>query len=384
MCRNYLLTGSTGFIGRHILYELVHAFLYKKLQGKIYLLIRAKPKKSPIERIRSLFNDETPDYLAGYATDLFLTWIECIEGDLSDQFLTKKWEGVIPEDIPLSVIHTAGTVNLGKNGCVEAEVYRNNYIGTFNFIKSLSKYTIKFTFISTAFSSGLQSGVITNELIGQTFNIFRNPYERYKAVVEKKLDQYCNLHCIELQILRPSIVCGRLIDSPLYYTSKFDVFYGFAKYFWTLKNKSIKESVRIMVNMDTVLNIIPVDYVAKAIVRTIHMNIKKLNIIHKRAVPAAIAIKAVMDAVEMEDYSFVHKVPSNFNNSEKAYYRIVHSSLGPYLTSPKCIYDCRLLDKVMIDTTLPDINSQFENLIYYAIRKEFREKADTVQVTNEF
>ena len=39
---------------------------------------------------------------------------------------------------------------------------------------------------------------------------------------------------IEWQILRPGIVSGRLMDSPLYFTSKFDVFYGWAKFFYNL------------------------------------------------------------------------------------------------------------------------------------------------------
>jgi hypothetical protein len=51
------------------------------------------------------------------------------------------------------------------------------------------------------------------------------------------------------------------------------VFYLLAKFFhFTAQRRSEQENVRFIINEDTGLNIIPVDYVAKVIVKTFQRN----------------------------------------------------------------------------------------------------------------
>jgi hypothetical protein len=50
------------------------------------------------------------------------------------------------------------------------------------------------------------------------------------------------------------------------------VFYLLAKFFHFTQRRSEQENVRFIINEDTGLNIIPVDYVAKVIVKTFQRN----------------------------------------------------------------------------------------------------------------
>jgi hypothetical protein len=79
------------------------------------------------------------------------------------------------------------------------------------------------------------------------------------------------------QILRPSVIGGNMLtpENP-YFISKYMVFYLLAKFFhFTSQRQGDQENVRFIVNPDTVLNIIPVDYVAKLLFQ--FFNVKILN-----------------------------------------------------------------------------------------------------------
>jgi hypothetical protein len=61
--------------------------------------------------------------------------------------------------------------------------------------------------------------------------------------------------------------------------------YLLAKFFhFTSQRKGEQENVRFIVNQDTVLNIIPVDYVAKVIVNTFERDdVEQLNIVNDKS-----------------------------------------------------------------------------------------------------
>jgi hypothetical protein len=81
---------------------------------------------------------------------------------------------------------------------------------------------------------------------------------------------------LPFQILRPSVIGGNMLtpENP-YFISKYMVFICWPNFSILLRNEGDQENVRFIVNPDTVLNIIPVDYVAKLLFQ--FFNVKILN-----------------------------------------------------------------------------------------------------------
>lgn len=189
-----------------------------------------------------------PEYLKKYGYQELAENITAIDGNLEDSDLGQQLYSLIPRDEQLFVIHNAGSVNLFNTAAAEQEVHHTNWLGTINLIHAIEQFNSKLVYMSTAFSCGIVDGVIGDNFTFYQDNSYRNHYEKCKNLTEKFIQSYCTEKNIKYQILRPSVVCGRLIDAPLYYISKFDVFYGWTKFFWNLQNQGSTESVRIHIS----------------------------------------------------------------------------------------------------------------------------------------
>ena len=51
-----ILTGATGVLGSHIMYELLEHFIKNAITGKLYLITRNKGKISATERVNELLS----------------------------------------------------------------------------------------------------------------------------------------------------------------------------------------------------------------------------------------------------------------------------------------------------------------------------------------
>jgi nucleoside-diphosphate-sugar epimerase len=112
-----------------------------------------------------------------------------------------------------------------------------------------------FAYVGTAYVAGEREGLIReSELdVGQRF---RNTYEQTKAEAEALVrSRMGSLPCV---ILRPSIIVG---DSQTGVTSSFKMMY------WPLKIYARRLWRTVPGFSDAVLDIVPVDYVAKAVVQ---------------------------------------------------------------------------------------------------------------------
>ncbi|MDF9844106.1 MULTISPECIES: SDR family oxidoreductase [unclassified Paenibacillus] len=371
-CTNVLITGATGFVGRHILYELVNIFTKNMCPGKIYVLLRSKASHSFKERIEHILkHDYAPEYFKSFSYAAILERIELIEGSLNDSNLGMKMMKAIPENEKLYVIHSAGSVNLFDNKKAEEEVNYNNWNGTKNLLSSLKVFNYKFIYISTAFSCGIVSGMVGDDFSKYKEKIFRNPYEKYKNLIETMVQEYCGHNEKEYQILRPSVVCGRLLDSSLYYTSKFDVIYGWAKFFWSLKQQGSNEHIRVHMSANSKINIVPVDFVAKSVVSLFAASPKQVNITYPQSLMNRSLYGQMLNVIEYLNYSFVDEKPANLNKSEKIYYRLIDKVYNPYLNHCDNDYDNETLLKAIdreFMTTI-DLNS----LTRFAISNNFDE-----------
>ncbi len=61
---DYLITGATGLIGSHFLFELLQEILTEKRTSKIFLLVRATDAEHGLARIiKMLESEKAPSYL---------------------------------------------------------------------------------------------------------------------------------------------------------------------------------------------------------------------------------------------------------------------------------------------------------------------------------
>lgn len=187
-----LLTGVTGYLGKHILWQLLE-------QGYQVTVIVRRKKKSPEERVFGVLKS-----VGSYNKAL----LDVIEGDVTESYC-----GIAPAELDKlakkgisTLIHSAGLTRFDSH--LSDEIFDNNLNGTKQ-AYVLAKYLgiINFHHISTAYVAGDTTKKFSSKdlELGQNFN---NPYEASKYEAEKYLRHVCKIDAIRLVIYRPSIIVG--------------------------------------------------------------------------------------------------------------------------------------------------------------------------------
>ncbi|HEU4343156.1 MAG TPA: SDR family NAD(P)-dependent oxidoreductase [Candidatus Binatia bacterium] len=238
-----LVTGATGFIGRHIVRCFVDA------GRRVIVLARCRAGISVRERLAKIFPECS-------------TQLEILEGDLASPAGIQKGLAPIRSNIG-TVIHCAGETSFVFE---DRESTRLVHIdGVLALLRALHAEGLRcWAQISTAFVCGRRSGIIyENESdVGQAFN---NEYERLKLELEIRLKQACHQRGVDLRIFRPSIVVGGAPATAGGAPS--NLLLAFLRLLSMLAGKSDKAKVRVRIQArpQARFNIVPVDYVAKAI-----------------------------------------------------------------------------------------------------------------------
>ena len=294
---NCLLTGGTGILGSHILFEWLYKSFRESQESHLYLVIRSK-EKSAKERISEILqNESSPDFLRNYSMRDIFKRITVIDSDLD--LLTKNQLNAYNFDC---VIHCAGSTSLSLSDTTKEKVNKDNLLITKHLLNELPDHVKQFVYISTAYSYGIQNDKVSDSISDYEVTEFRNAYEESKYQSEKYVRNYCESRQIDAQILRPSIICGRLIHKPFFETPKFDVFYAWAMFLYKNASKS-KESFRIWIDKNSGLNIVPVDFVAKAILHAAKdPSIKELNIVNPKPILHKMYVEKVLKYFNIDSY----------------------------------------------------------------------------------
>ena len=252
------LTGGTGFLGR----ELLGRLLYYKPEERVGLLIRPQHGLAQDShfRARALL-----DQIFGAGNGAaYLPRLEVIQGDL-----TLENFGMAESDFRSlaartnSVFHCAATTDLNE----ELETARTINVGGTEQVLRFSDHAVaaespnfRLFHVSTAYVAGNSRAIIGADDLSLD-GTFRNTYERTKAEAEAIVRRARNR--IPLCIFRPSIVVG---DSVTGETSAFNVIYIPAKLI-------VKGVLSCMPGCPQAsFDLVPVDYVAEAILRLAAQN----------------------------------------------------------------------------------------------------------------
>lgn len=238
---SYFVTGGTGFIGQNLIKLLL------KRRGKIYVLVR----KGSLEKLEKL--------QSGWGTAA--RKIVPVNGDLTKPYLgvapamRKQLEGGITH-----VFHLAAVYDLAAD---EASQQAANIDGTRNAIRFAETVKAKhFHHASSIAAAGLYPGTFTEDMFDEAIGL-DNPYFRTKHDSEGLVRQTCK---VPWRIYRPGIVVG---DSETGIIDKIDGPY----YFFKLIQKMRRALPAWMPTLGLEggrLNIVPVDYVVKAMDHLAH------------------------------------------------------------------------------------------------------------------
>jgi len=336
-----LLTGATGTLGSQVLFSLLEE-KFSSIEN-IYLPVREKKSVSSKERIRKMLqSDFAPIFIKNNLAAIRAKIIVVSAKDIlnPERFL----DGVRITHF----IHSAGFVNLSTAPEAKDEIFKENFDFTKAIFEAYSRYIDKFIYISTAFSAGNVGGLLPNDYLKTAPTAHRNHYEASKYASEKYVTEAGAAMGIPVQILRPSVLGGNIMDTPNYFISKYMVFYLFAKFFH--RNTST-DPVRITANTESGLNIIPTDYAAKVIVAVLDTAIEQLNIVHFKTTHITRGITKILETVAFDNFSITQNVintTSGFESKlEQFYYDTIGVHLTPYLTSEPCEWDTTLLQQIL-------------------------------------
>lgn len=368
-----ILTGATGVLGSQIMYEILELFIKESIDGKLILISRSKKKRTALDRINELLSSSyAPQFLKDIGLEKLDEYIEIVDTDLDSvpKNFSDKIDGAY-------FIHSAGYVNLSTDEEHREKIFDENTKITKVILNNFNDYIKKFIYIGTAFSSGERSGIVDNDFHNLDFvPKHRNAYENAKFHSENFVAQRCKAMGLPFQILRPSVICGKMLgDENRYFISKYMVFYLLAKFFYfAAQRKTEQENVRFTINKKTGLNIIPVDYVAKVIVSVFRRDdIQQLNIVSHDSLNLVKGLKLIMDEVGYSNYTIVENTPhfEYQNTTEKLYYESIGKHLKPYLVSSAKQYNTTLLNSILEIPILDD--ETFTQMIRFAKLNNFKD-----------
>lgn len=368
-----ILTGATGVLGSHIMYEILELFINTKIDGKLFLIARNKGKNSALDRINELLSSSyTPKIIKDKGIVKLHEYIEIIDTDLAE--IQDTFSNQIKDAY---FIHSAGYVNLSTDEEQRGKIFDENTKITKSLFNIFHPFIKKFIYISTAFSSGERKGLIDNDFHNLDFvPEHRNAYENAKFHSENFVVEQCKSLGLPYQILRPSVIGGKMLGKESnYFISKYMVFYLLAKFFhFTAQRKSEQENVRFIINEKTGLNIIPVDYVAKVIVNTFERgDIEQLNIVNDKSFNIVKGLQLIMKEVGYTNFTLIqNSLDFKYKNTiEKLYYESIGKHLKPYLITEANEYDTTLLNSIL---EIPKLDQEaFTNMIRYARLNNFKD-----------
>lgn len=244
---NHILTGATGFVGSHLLADL----LSDDAAGSVHALARGNSRGTPAERVRAALAS------AGHELPQDQHRLAVVDSQLSEPLC-----GVAPDSIPhgegpLVFWHLAASLQWRRGQ--REQVFRTNVDGTRHALElAASLGADLFVYVSTAYTCGTLHGDMQPELHEPV--AFSNVYEESKCAAEHVVSGFEELRTL---ILRPSVIVGTSHDHRP--SGSYTGLYGYLSELRKFKDMlgDSDESVRYTADRSTRISFIPVDHVVQ-------------------------------------------------------------------------------------------------------------------------
>jgi len=335
---NIILTGATGTLGSQVLFSLLETRFHEI--GKLYLLVRKKKHIAAKCRVVAMLESSAaPNFVKNNSQEIAKKVV------VIDAAKILQPQSFLENTKSHYFIHSAGYVNLSVNPDSKAAIFKENLTFTKDIFETYRPFLKKFIYISTAFSIGKLDGLLNDNYVAVEQKEYRNFYEASK---------HAEINAIPIQILRPSVLGGNIMENSSFFISKYMVFYLFAKFF---HRSSSKDSVRIQANKDSKLNIIPTDYAAKVITKVFDTAVEQLNIVNSRGTQIFEGITKILETVDFKNFRLTEELLATANEFESTleqfYYETIGVHLTPYLTAKPNEWDTTLLESIL---PIPEYN----------------------------
>jgi len=247
-----LVTGATGGLGREVLSRLLECSGTRGAGLRATLLIRGRDDAAVRDRL-----GEVARYLRRWQPSLDVSSLRAVRGDVAAPGLGLEPVRLRALAAEVShIVHCAATIDLdlpverarATNLAGTAEVLR--------FARGCSRLE-RLVHVSTAYVAGDRSGVVGEDELdcGQAF---LNGYERSKFEAEVLVRG--QMRDLPLAVVRPSIIVGHSRDGHAA---------GLGTIFPVLRHVASGRLRRFPGSGATLLDLVPVDYVADAVVRVL-------------------------------------------------------------------------------------------------------------------
>lgn len=395
----YALTGATGLVGSHLLFEIIKQNLDRLGQIRIIVMGRQKAGKSLHERMGYLFKQSGYAYLGsvGYdpkeLADFLQHRLVCLDLALDQPMGFSPTAMQTLRSYPIGYFfHLAALPDLRDRPETEAKVMEVNYFGTLRLLDLVRSCEVKeFDYIGTAFVCGKHGGRIAPDFVNPDAQ-FNNPYEKSKLLAELAVREFAAGSDVRCRFFRPSIVCGRLIEAPLGYVSKFDVFYQLFGFFYLLKallkGRNTKNGVtdlqlRTVFAPDSSANFVPVDYLVKLLYQVCHQNAPgdSFHLVNEHNSRYRDFLAAAAEEMGITGIREVDEVPADQTFSEQLFYSRIGGLFEAYLNAPPKLFDTSHEQQVIRQAGLhcPKMDATaIRSLIRYAIQENFGMQMDKV------
>ena len=244
-----LVSGATGFLGSAIVEELILT-----TNSPIYVLVRGRDGRTPEQRLESLWC-ERPVLHSALANR-----IRPLEGDIESEMLGLGRDAYdkLANEVS-NVIHSAAMVGVNET---RQRFWNANVVGTANML-DFAKRAIelgglgRLVHVSSSYVAGQARGRIEEELFVNTD--FNSLYEQSKHDAELLVYAYGE-EGVPYTIVRPAQIIG---DSRTGFITTFNTLY------YPLKLYLKGRLPVIPASRDLIVNMAPVDYVARIVCRAI-------------------------------------------------------------------------------------------------------------------
>ncbi len=295
MKRHVLLTGSTGFLGRYLLGELL------RCDTPVAVLVRDGSGQPARDRLAAILEDCHRRYGRRFPPPVLLCGKlvpEAVGLDATD----RQWLGRHIR----AVLHAAASVAFRSNS--EGEPRRTNVEATQALLCLAESLGIReWHQVSTAFVCGCRGGVIREDDLG-CGQQFHNAYEQSKHDAEVLLRRAPGV-CVT--VYRPSVIVG---DHHSGATSSYEGFYRFLALAARLAGPQAAQgtrrplSLRLPVTGDEPCDLVPVDWVARAIaelLRDCRHHGRTFHLVARPPTPGRLVQETAVEELGLEGVSLV-------------------------------------------------------------------------------